>query len=341
MAALQSPEEKRGLDLMAAAAKALKRFSLFSATSKYEDAIDLFGKAANFFKMAKRWQSAGEAFVKCAECEMKLKSHHEAAAHFVEAAKMYSRVDPAEAISHYRQAIVMFCEIGRFTSAARHAEDIAALYETDNNVEEALSYFQQAADYYSGEDATTKASKCLAKVAQYSATLDKYNEAVQVFERLGTECLDSNLLKFNAKRHFLHAGFCTLARGDLVAMRQALERYSELDYSFQGSREHQLLEKTTDAYENYDLDAFSDTLSVPFAVYRGLRTCDPPPLGVCLRSMRLMPVYFICCDPPTHPKPMPRYSYDKISKLNPWETGVLLKVKQAIEASGEEAVDIR
>lgn len=275
MAALQSAEEKRGIELMAAAAKALKRFSLFSSTSKYEDAIDLYGKAANFFKMAKRWQNAGEAFVKCAECEMKLKSHHEAAAHFVEAAKMYARVDPAEAISHYRQAIVMFCEIGRFTSAARHAEDIAALYEADNNVEEALTYFQQAADYYSGEDATTKASKCLAKVAQFSATLEKYGDAVQVFERLGTESLDSNLLKFNAKRHFLHAGFCTLARGDLVAMRQALERYSELDYSFQGSREHQLLEKTTDAYENYDLDAFSDTLHVfPRCVRVRARVCS-------------------------------------------------------------------
>ena len=45
--------------------------------TKYEDAIDLYGKAANFFKMAKCWQNAGEAFVKCAECEMKLKSHHE------------------------------------------------------------------------------------------------------------------------------------------------------------------------------------------------------------------------------------------------------------------------
>ena len=135
---------------------------------------------------------------------------------------------------------------------------------------------------------------------------------------------------FNGKRHFLHAGFCTLARGDLVAMRQALERYSELDYSFQGSREHQLLEKTTDAYENYDLDAFSDTLHVfPRCVRVCVRVC------VLQRPHNKFGV---------HGRPLSiahRYSYDKISKLNPWETSVLLKVKQAIEASASEDVDLK
>lgn len=46
--------EQKGADLLAQADKKLRSFSLFNATGKYEDASDLYLKAANFFKLAKK-----------------------------------------------------------------------------------------------------------------------------------------------------------------------------------------------------------------------------------------------------------------------------------------------
>lgn len=276
---MQSNEEKRGHELIAKAEAALKRFTIFSSTSKYEDAVSFYQKAANNFKMAKKWQDAGNAYKKCAECEVKLKSMHEAATHYVAAADMYRRIEPASSISLYQQAISMFCEMGRFSSAAKHCEMIGELYDKDNNVEQAVAFYQQAGDYYMGEDASSRAGKCFEKVAKHAATLSKYDKAAETFENLASTALESNLLKFNAKKHFLHAGVCHLARGDLVASKQSIEQFKDQDYTFGDSRECKLLENILAAYEDYDIDAFADHLYA----YDSVSPLDPWLTSILLR----------------------------------------------------------
>ena len=44
--------------------------------------------------------------------------------------------------------------IGRFQMAAKQAKDIAQLCESESNYEQAIHYFQMAADYYEGEGST-------------------------------------------------------------------------------------------------------------------------------------------------------------------------------------------
>ena len=85
-----SAEEKRGHELMKDAEKALTRFSWFGLanSTKTEDAIALYVKAANNFKIAQRWQLAGDAYHKCAELDAKVDSAFEASNHYVAAAEM-------------------------------------------------------------------------------------------------------------------------------------------------------------------------------------------------------------------------------------------------------------
>lgn len=72
------------------AEKRLNAFSLFSSKSaKYEDAIELYTKAAASYKMNKNWQEAGDAYVAAAECSEKLKEEHDVCTHYVNAAKAY------------------------------------------------------------------------------------------------------------------------------------------------------------------------------------------------------------------------------------------------------------
>ncbi|KAF9661860.1 hypothetical protein SADUNF_Sadunf19G0112600 [Salix dunnii] len=40
--------------------------------SKYEDAADLFDKAANSFKLAKSWEKTGSTYVKLKQCHLKV-----------------------------------------------------------------------------------------------------------------------------------------------------------------------------------------------------------------------------------------------------------------------------
>mmetsp|Transcript_17026 Transcript_17026/g.33281 ORF Transcript_17026/g.33281 Transcript_17026/m.33281 type:complete len:294 (+) Transcript_17026:337-1218(+) len=289
---MEAPEVKRAKELVSKAESTLKSWSWFgSSSAKYDDACDLYGKAANNYKMVKQWGDAATCFLKCAEIKNKQESQFEAASNYVLAAEMLSKVDQGRSIPLYRDAIAIYCELGRFGTAAKHAEAVAEMYERDNNLEESMAYYQQAADCYSGENSTARAGKCLEKVSLHAAMLNDYAKAIQGFEKLGTSALESNLLKFNAKKHFLHAGFCALARNDTVAAQNGIQRYSELDFTFRDSAECKLLVSLTEACTEMDVDKFADEL----------------------------------------------FKYDSIRKLDPWETSILLRVKNGLNetASGE------
>jgi len=49
-----------------------------------------------------------------------------------------------------------------------------------------------------------------AQVAQFSAELEKYQPAIQIYEDVARLSMDNNLLKYSAKGYLLNAGICRL-----------------------------------------------------------------------------------------------------------------------------------
>ena len=160
--------------------------SFFSSTSsKKEDAIELYVRAANSFKMAKQWVNAGTAFTKAAQISIELSNKHESATHFVDAGNCYRKSDPTEAVHCFLKAIEIYTDMGRFTIAAKHHITIAEIYESELvDIDKAIQNFEQAADYYKGEESNSSANKCLLKVAQYSSQMERYEKAIQIYEQV-------------------------------------------------------------------------------------------------------------------------------------------------------------
>lgn len=48
------------------------------------------------------------------------------------------------------------------------------------------------------------------QVAQFSAELGQYGEAIGIYEDVAKRCVDNNLLKYSAKGYLLNAGICHL-----------------------------------------------------------------------------------------------------------------------------------
>ena len=63
-------------------------------SSKVEDAVECYQRAANMFKMAKKWGSAGNAFCEAATLHAKGGNRHDAATNYVDAANCYKKSDP-------------------------------------------------------------------------------------------------------------------------------------------------------------------------------------------------------------------------------------------------------
>lgn len=167
---------------------------------------------------------------------------------------------PAEAMNCLMKAIDIYTDMGRFTMAAKYHQIIAEMYETDGiDLEKAVQHYEQAADYFRGEESNSSANKCLLKVAQYAAQLENYEKAIQIYQQVSlqhhfmTTCtqfdilsqvasasLESSLLKYSAKEYFFRAALCQLCI-DVLNAQHALERYQEMYPAFQDSREYKLI----------------------------------------------------------------------------------------------------
>ncbi|KAH7664704.1 NSF attachment protein [Dioscorea alata] len=216
-------QEARGEEFEKKAEKKLTGWGFFG--SKFEDAADLFDKAANCFKLAKNWERAASVYKKLANCHLKLESKHEAASAYVDAANCYKKISAQDAAESLNQAVNLFLEIGRLNMAARYCKELGEIYEQEQSFDKAIDYFERAADLFQSEEVTTSANQCKQKVAQFAAQLEQYPKAIEIFEAIARHSMNNNLLKYSVKGLLLNAGICQLCRGDVVAITNALEKY--------------------------------------------------------------------------------------------------------------------
>lgn len=229
-------------------------------SSKYDDAAEWYAKGANLYKMAKKWDQAGSAFVKAAESNINAKSKHEAATNYVNAANCFKKNSFPDAVNCYKSAIDLYTDEGRFSIAAKHQKELAELYEGEMDYEHAIECFETAAEYYEGENSSSAANSCLIKVAQYSAQLEKYDKAIEVYEDVARKSLDNSLTKWSAKDYFFRAILCYLCTSDVVTAKRQVDKYQEMDYTFGSQRECKFLIEIITAFENYDVEAFTQAV---------------------------------------------------------------------------------
>ncbi|KAG1935890.1 N-ethylmaleimide-sensitive factor attachment protein, beta a [Siphateles boraxobius] len=260
-----SGKEKEAMQLMAEADKKVKSSGsflggMFGGNHKVEDACEMYARAANMFKMAKNWSAAGSAFCQAARLHMQMQNKLDSATSFVDAGNAYKKADPQEAINCLNAAIDIYTDMGRFTIAAKHHMTIAEIYESELvDIEKTIAHYEQAADYYKGEESNSSANKCLLKVGSYSAQLEQYPKAIEIYEQVATSTMDNPLLKYNAKEYFWKAALCHFIVDELNA-KLAIEKYEGMFPAFSDSRECKLLKKLLEAHEEQNSEAFTEAV---------------------------------------------------------------------------------
>uniref|UniRef100_A0A671VMY8 N-ethylmaleimide-sensitive factor attachment protein, beta b n=1 Tax=Sparus aurata TaxID=8175 RepID=A0A671VMY8_SPAAU len=256
-----SGKEKEAMQLMAEADKKVKASGsflggMFGGNHKVEDACEMYARAANMFKMAKNWSAAGNAFCQAARLHMQLQNKLDSATSFVDAGNAYKKADPQEAINCLNQAIDIYTDMGRFTIAAKHHITIAEVYESELvDIEKAIAHYEQAADYYKGEESNSSANKCLLKVGHYSAQLEQYPKAIEIYEQVAMSTMDNPLLKYNAKEYFFKASLCHFIVDELNAKvtHTASQTVTDTDAcKLLEAHEEQNSEAFTEAVKDFD-----------------------------------------------------------------------------------------
>ena len=68
--------------------------------------MECYGRAANLFKMAKKWSQAGQTFVTVATHHAKLGNKHDSATNYVDAANCYKKSDPKGKLVFPKTALI-------------------------------------------------------------------------------------------------------------------------------------------------------------------------------------------------------------------------------------------
>jgi len=260
--------------------KKLNSFSLFGSTSsKLEEAEEEFAKAANLYKVAKKWNKAGDAFRKVASASMKLGNKYQAATAYTDAANAYRKVSVEDAVKSFRDASDIFTDIGKFSSAAKAQKEIGEILEAEGDKDGAIKAFDTAGDYFSGDNSISLANGCHLRSAALYALIENYTKAIEIFEQVGMTAVESALGKFNAKDYFFKAGLCHLCTGDLVAAERSIQKYCDWDTSFNSQREYKLLIAILEAHKTYQVDDFTSAV----ADYDQIVKLDPWKTSILLR----------------------------------------------------------
>jgi len=256
----------------------------WGGSCKQEEAVELYVRAANAFKMGKYWMQAGDAFYQAAKLQQASKNRHDAATSLVESANCHKKVNPQEAVRMLLEAVDIYTDMGRFNIAAKHHTSVGELFEADlADFEQAVQHFERAADYYKGEESNAAANKCLAKVALLSAQREDFVKASAIFEQLGKASMENQLLRYGAKDHFFKAAVCHM-NIDFLNARQAVERYNDMFPVFADSREYKLLDKLLAAADEENVDAYTESVRE----YDSISRIDPWLTSLLLRAKKTL-----------------------------------------------------
>ncbi|KAJ7071074.1 vesicular-fusion protein SEC17 [Mycena amicta] len=230
-----------------------------SATSKWEEAGDLYQQAANAFKIEKQFKEAGDAFAREAECRENGKEANEAANAWWNAAKAYKRGFPQLAVQALSHTITHLTRAGRFRQAADREKEIGQIHLQENNdLRKACESYERAGDWYAQEDATATANACYKDAADLHADLEEYPQAITRYEQVADHSLSSNLTKYSVKEYWLRSGLCSLAmKNDTISAKRNFAKYSNQDPSYPSTREAKFVQALIEAVEAGDGEAFT------------------------------------------------------------------------------------
>jgi alpha-soluble NSF attachment protein len=228
---------------------------------RFEEAAELYIQAANAFRLQKEYRSAGQSFEKAAQCQQKTESKDDAANTLVEAYKSYRSSEPQDAVRVLEQAIHLFTLRGQFRRAANYQMDLGEVYESElSEAAKAIEAYDNAGEWFSQDQAESLSNKAFLKAADLSALQGSYSTAVERYERVAKQSLNSPLSKWSLKEYFLKSTLCRIAEKDTIAAERSLDQYIEWDNTFGTTKEGQLCQDLINAVKEGDEQEYTNKL---------------------------------------------------------------------------------
>lgn len=268
---INTQPNKVAIEFINQAEKRLKSISFFNPT-KYDDAIELYDKAAVQYKITNNWKDVAKLYVLCAELCEKYTTSFEACNFYVNAGNAYKRFDLNEAVNVFLIGAEIHQQKNNFSTAAKLYKEIGVCYEKLMKQTEAIKMWKKASDCYNTADASTNSNQCLLRVADLYTENEEYKKAAELYEKISKNSLDSTTGIWTIKDHLNKALLChfvsLLKSNSINLLEQKMEEYKDLCPRLEDSHEYKLIHNVLQTYLNDDIDQFNDTVFKYNEIYK-------------------------------------------------------------------------
>ncbi|KAH7824010.1 putative N-ethylmaleimide-sensitive factor attachment protein, beta [Monocercomonoides exilis] len=247
-----------------------KMNSWFFRQTSFDEAGDMFFKAANKYKIQRMFVESGKAFEKAADSYKKCgRIFDDVAQQYLEAAKAYKTVNHEDYVRCQEKAIDIEKQGGSMNRAAGHLMELAKVREGAGDFDGAIKNYTESCELYQIDDKNRSARRCQEQLAIiYSLHKKNYLKASELFETLGRSKLEESISRFNAKECWFKACICHLMTKDRNSVRDKLRSYEEMDPSLSDSYEKKLIESLCEAVDEADEVKSSAAVSNYDSVHR-------------------------------------------------------------------------
>ena len=276
----------RAKKLMAKAEKSLHAKLIMNGFFlKFETSAFQFYQAALSFRACAVWRDAGYCLVRCAGLhQYRLRNLFEAALLYSEAAEVYEKIDKGESMKYFKQAISLYCDLGRFDIAGKIQKKLAISQLRLKHYEEAAEGFRKASDFLS--NLPEQSNVCLEKAAECLIELNEYQTASDLYTIIAESYAQSNLQYFNCRDKLFRGVMClfgepmvpdyddddsstfTPAAGSVddgseekyANIKAVVASYEKIDVLWRCSKEVRFINNIIDCRLEYDQNEFADNL---------------------------------------------------------------------------------
>lgn len=238
-----------------------------SKNQRVEEALDLYKKGLDNYKLAKNWVECAAINQECAMLSKSIGEERDAAGYSAEAGDFLMKAKEEErAVQMYKEAVECFKKNGSFDQAANLLNKIGEYYEKEVEPELAADYYKSSADMYSlakfHQSDSTKLRKKVADIySQQFESKDKLKEAIKLYEELAEEHLGNNLMRFHAKDLLVKATIIFLVLDDDIGAEKSLDKYSDMDPNLNNSYDAKFLRSLIKACRDTKPEEFSDAVA--------------------------------------------------------------------------------
>ena len=223
----------------------------------HEKIFDYYQSAGKSFKYEKKYELSANAFMKAGDTAIYLKNTYDAIDSYNESSNMYNKIDDAKNANIMKNIVLkLYLENNQLSSAGKIMQDFAEQSVKNYNYNGAIDEYLCAIKYYEADDKKHSVATCLMKLAVLYVEVEKYIDAVELYEKMISQYNDG-LTKFKVKEYQFYAFICKLATicsdnidEQTYECEELLETYSSLNPTFLNSIEYEICNMLLSAVKN-------------------------------------------------------------------------------------------